>query len=49
MSLNSSHSTAVDLGSKLRSDSLQETVLEIEYIFAVEPAKPEQEHPHNDW
>ena len=28
---------------------LQETVLEIEYIFAVEPAKPEQKHPHNDW
>ena len=27
----------------------QETVLEIEYIFAVEPAKPEQKHPHNDW
>ncbi len=28
---------------------LQETVLEIEYIFAVEPAKPKQKHPHNDW
>ncbi|CAK0736467.1 hypothetical protein CVIRNUC_000750 [Coccomyxa viridis] len=26
-----------------------EKVLEIEYIFSVEPAKPEQQHRHNDW
>ena len=28
---------------------LQEKVLELEYIFLVEPAKPEQQHRHNDW
>lgn len=30
-------------------DPLQESVLDIEYVFAVEPPKPKQQHPHDDW